>query len=242
MIEQVGLTLTDVRVFHRAMNGHGIDFHPLAIFPILAALGDFADVDLRIEVGGKCLAMITGVAIDDVQIMDFIEIVFGGVCGVDACHTGVETATEQGHDASFFETILIGPLPAVLEFGFVARLVVGGVHIVGFSGQTGVHQRKVLIRERHIDQQVRFVAVEQLDGFLHIVGIHLGGLDAVASNFSGNLVAFGFGAGGEHDFGEHFRHGSAFVCHHGSHAAGTDDKNFCHSIAFLVISVSRVQI
>ena len=37
----------------------GFCFHPLSVFPVFSFLGYLADVDLGIEVGGKCFAVVT---------------------------------------------------------------------------------------------------------------------------------------------------------------------------------------
>ena len=41
---------------------------PCSVFEIFASLGDLADVDLRIEVGGESLVMIAGIAVYDVEV------------------------------------------------------------------------------------------------------------------------------------------------------------------------------
>ena len=223
MVKQIRVFGANIGIFHRFVDGHRVDFNPLAVFPVFAALGDFADIDFGIEVGGESFAMVAGIAVHDIQIMDFIEIMFGGVSGINTSYTGVEAATEQGHNAGFFVAVLVSPLPAIFEFGFVAGLIVGGIHVVGLGRQASVHQWKILIGQGHVDKQVGFVAVQQLNGFLHIVGINLGSLDAVATDFSGNLVAFGLGTAGQHDFGKNFRNGSTFVCHYCANTSGAND-------------------
>ena len=132
-------------------------------------------------------------------------------------------------------SIVVSPLPAVLKLRLVAGLVVGSVHIVGLRGETGVHQGQILIRQRHIDQQIRLVAFQKTDGLLHIVGIDLSRLDTVAANLRGDGVAFCLRTRGQHDFGENFRYGSAFVSHDGTYAARSNDENSCHFFILLMI-------
>ena len=235
MVKQIRFTVANIGIFHRTMNRHRVYLYPLTVFPILATLRNLPDVDFGVEVGGERLAVVAGVAIDDVEIVHLVEVVFGGIRGVDAGHAGVEAAAEQRHNAGLLETIVVSPLPAVLELRLVAGFVVGRVHVVGLCGETGVHQGQILIRQRHIDQQIRLVAFQQTDGLLHIVGIDLSRLDTVAANLRGDGVAFCLRTRGQHDFSEYFRYGSAFVSHDGSDAARSDDKYSCHFFILLMI-------
>ena len=82
-------------VTHRP--GEGVGFHPLAVLPVAAALRDLADVDLRIEVGGKGLAMVAGIAVDDVQLVDLIEMVLLGPGAEDVGDAGIKAGAEQSH-------------------------------------------------------------------------------------------------------------------------------------------------
>ena len=66
VIHQVGLSRTHVRVVQRLVHSQRIRLLPLAILPVFTTLGDLADIDLRIEVRGESLVVITGVAIHDV--------------------------------------------------------------------------------------------------------------------------------------------------------------------------------
>ena len=134
VVHQVGFLGSDMRVVERLVDAERVGFVPLAVFPVFAALGDFADVDFGVEVGGESLAVVAGVAVHDIQVADFIEMVLGGVGGEDAGHARVEAAAEDGGQPGFLEAVVVGPLPAVLVFGFVQGFVVGGIQIVGPGG------------------------------------------------------------------------------------------------------------
>ena len=121
--------------------------------------------------------MVAGVAIDDVEIVDFVEMVLGGVGGVNAADARIEAAAENGRQTSLFETLLVGPLPRIFEVRLVFRLIVGGVEIVASAGQTRFHNRQILIRQSEIDHQFGLVVVEKGLQLFHIVGIDLRGLD-----------------------------------------------------------------
>jgi len=135
--------------------------HPLTVFPVFSLLGYLSDVDLWIEVGGKCLTVIAGITVDDIEIMDLIEMMFGGVSGKDTGYTRVESATEDGGQAGFLKLILVGPLPFVLELGFILRFIIGRVEVVDATRQTGIHNGQVLVRQCHIDHQLRLIGIHQ---------------------------------------------------------------------------------
>ncbi len=61
--------------------------YPLAIFPVFSLLCDLPDIYFRIEVGGKRLAMITGIAVDNIEILQFIKMMFRGICGENGSYT-----------------------------------------------------------------------------------------------------------------------------------------------------------
>ena len=52
-----------------------IRLDPFPVLPITAPLGDLAQVDLRIEIGRKGLAVVAPVAINDVNVVNLVEMV-----------------------------------------------------------------------------------------------------------------------------------------------------------------------
>ncbi len=80
------------------LGGERRTFDKLAVFPVAAGGGHFADIDLRVEVGGKGLAVTAGVGVDDVDLFDHIQILLGGQGGVDIGHARIEAGAEQRHD------------------------------------------------------------------------------------------------------------------------------------------------
>ena len=74
-------------------------------------MGNLTDIDFWVEVGSESLVMVSGVAIHDIEHLDFIEVMLGSVCGEDAGNTWVETATEDSAQTCLFELILVSPLP-----------------------------------------------------------------------------------------------------------------------------------
>jgi len=87
--------------------------------------------------------------------------------------TRVETAAKQSHNVGVFVTILIIPLPFVLELSRVERLVVGGVHVIDTCFEASIHDGQILVRKRHVNNQVRLVLAYQCHGLVHVIGIEL---------------------------------------------------------------------
>ena len=73
MVEHVGLPDTDSREIVGRVDAHSGNLFPLAGFPIAPVLGDLSDVDLRVEVGGKRLTVVTTVAVQNVDRIDLVE-------------------------------------------------------------------------------------------------------------------------------------------------------------------------
>lgn len=70
------------------MNFQGFGGYPLSVFIITSVLGDFTDIDFRIEVCSKSLVMISGITIYYIQVLNFIEIMFGSICRINATYPG----------------------------------------------------------------------------------------------------------------------------------------------------------
>lgn len=228
VVEAVDVLGSDaVRESEAAFQFQRFGFDPLAVFPVAAVGGDFAQVDLGIEVGGKGLAVVARVAVDDVEGVDAAEVVFEGVGSVNVGDTGIETTTEQGGKPGGLEALLIGPLPVVFELGDVARLVVGGVDVMHARSEAGVHDGEVLVGQRDVDDDFRLEVVQQGGQFGDVVGVNPRSLNG-AGKLGGNGVTLGFGAGGQHDLAEDFGELCAFVGDNTADAAGSDDEGFGH--------------
>ncbi len=172
--------------------------------------------------------MIAAVDIDNVQGVDFIEVVLGDVGGKHIGGAWIETGAQQRHQPRLFKFVLIGPLPAVLELGGIQRLVVGGIHIIDARFQTGIHNGQILIGQRHIDHQIRFDAIDQRHQFRHVVRIYLGGLNGPIE-LRGNVPTFRFSATGEDYLLKDIRQLGALVGHNATDPTGTDNEYFCHA-------------
>jgi hypothetical protein len=66
VIDHIGFARADIRIiqYFEYLMRFGLD--PASVFIITPLLGYFADIDLRVEVGGESLSVVAGVAIDDI--------------------------------------------------------------------------------------------------------------------------------------------------------------------------------
>ena len=236
VMQEIALAGTDIGIVQGLVNLHRFGLDVLTVLIVKSLLGDFTNVDFGIEVGGECLVMVSGIAVHDVQIVDFIEVVLCGISGKHAGHTGVETASQNGAKASLLEAFTVGPLPAVFEMSLILGLIVGGIQIVATGLQTGFHDGEVLIRQGQVHHNVGLVGAKQLHKLFHAVRIHLCRLhvcSVLLVQHISQCVALLFGAAGNHDFGKHFRILAHLMCRNRSHASGSDNQYFSHIFLFL---------
>ena len=208
--------------------------HPLAILVVATLLRHLADVDLGVEVRSEGHTVISGVAIDDIEVVDLVKVVLGGIGREDSRHTRIETATEDCRQTGLLEAILVSPLPRILELGLILRLVVGRIEVVATTLEAGIHDRQVLIRKGNIHHNIGLKGAEQLAQFGHAVGIDLGGLHAVATNHGSHSIALRLGSAGQH----HIRKdgiGRNFLRHYRADTAGTDNQSSTHSFSSILI-------
>lgn len=232
VVEEIHVFLSHFWEIVASFDLHGFGFDPLAVFPVTAFGGDFADIDFGVEVCGEGVAVVTGVAVEDVEVVYFVEMVFLGVGGEYTGDSGVEATSEDGGETGFLEAFPVGPLPFVFEFGCVEGFVVCGVHIVYAGFETGIHDGEILIGEGEIKDEFRLEIADEGDQFGDLVGIDFGRVDAgfrpfgLDGLFEG--VATGEGAAGDADLAEYLGVLCAFVGGDLGDATGADDENFAH--------------
>ena len=250
VVQQVHILLTDLVKVIFPLDAHGRDLDPLAVFHIAAGGRNFAQVDFGVKVGGEGIAMVAAVAVQDIDGVNGVKLMLGGVSAVSLGNARVKAAAQQGSQAGILKLFLIGPLPAVIKVGgeacFLAalfinsapfrvigifRLIVGGVHIVDAAGQAGIHDGQILIGQGNVHDQIGLVAVDKIAQLLHIIGIHLGGGDfcfGVGGQLCRQGIALGLGAAGNAQLGKNIADLAALGDGYTGHAAAADDQNFAH--------------
>ena len=236
MVHEITLARSDIRIGERLMHAQRVGLYPLAVFIVESLLGDFSDIDFGIEVGGKSLVVVAGVAVNDVEGVNLVEVVLGSIGRIDAAHARVEATSEDGAQSGLLEALFVGPLPGILEMRLVARLIVGGVEIVASASQAGLHDCEVLVRQSQVDYQFGLVFSEEFFQLFHIIGIHLCRLDVERITclvyISHDFVALCLSSAGNHEFGEHVGILRDFECCHGGHATGANHQYFAHLLWF----------
>jgi hypothetical protein len=94
------------------------------------------------------------------------------------------------------------------------------------------HDSQILIRESHIDYELRFMTVHQLYKLLHRVRVDLVGHDVFSTDFLSETVTLLFGARSDDDFGEYLRILCAFVGYDCAYPTGADNKYLSHFLRF----------
>ena len=228
VVHQIRVAGTDIGIGEVLMDFEGTGGNPFAVLVVAAVLGNLADVDFGVEVGGESLAVVAGVAVDDVEGLHGREPVLGGVGGEDAGDTRVEAAAEDGGQAGLLEALAVGPLPRIFEVSLVLGLIVGGVEVVDAGAQAGVHDGEILIRQGDVDDEVGLVTLEECHDVVYVVGVDAVGADPGFVDDAGYGVAFALRARSYDDLGEHIVVLSAFVGDDGAYTATAYDNNFCH--------------
>ena len=253
VVEEVHIFQADAVEVIGLVDGHRLDAVPFVVFPVSAWGRDFAEVDLRIEVGREFIAMVAAVAVEDVEGVDDVEFMFLGIGDVGLGDARVKAAAE---DAGLFEFLAVGPLEWVIEIGieafFGASLVVilaefrlidvfwlisRGVEVMDLAAEAGFHQDEVMIWHAHMDEHIRLIGIHEGHHFLQIAGIDLAGRDlALGGRLQPLLerVAFAQRPGGDADLLEDLWVLGALDDADGRDAATSDDQYSCHSFSFPV--------
>ena len=75
VVQQVHILVAHLIEVVLPLDAHGRDLHPVAVLPVAAGSGHLAQVDLGVEVGGKSIAVVAAVAVQNVDGVDGIELV-----------------------------------------------------------------------------------------------------------------------------------------------------------------------
>ena len=161
MMHEITLAWSDVRICQCLVNLKRLGFYPLSVFVVQSLLCYFPDIYLWIEISGESFMMVSRIAVNDVKIVDFIEMMLCSVCCIYTGHTWVETASKYCRQPCLFKLVLICPLPWVFEMCLVLWFVVGSIEVVYSTCKTSFHNGQVLIWKSQIDNQFRLVVTEQ---------------------------------------------------------------------------------
>ncbi len=244
VVQQIHILLSHLIEVILPLDAHSGYLHPVTILPKAAGSGDLPQVDLRVKIGGKGVAVVAAIAVQNVDGVELVKFVLCGIGTVCLCHAGVKAAAQQGGEPGLFKLLPVCPLPAVIEIGGetlllaalfidetplrvvgILRLIVGGIHIVDATGQAGIHNGKILVGKGNVHHQVRLIAANQVNDLLYIVGVHLGSGNFGSSlprQLCGKAVALALGAACNAQLGKNFADLTAFGNGHRGYAAAAN--------------------
>ena len=171
------------------MNFQRFCFNPLAVFPIQTLLRYFANINFGIEIGGESLVMVSRVAINNVEILNFVKNMFGSICRENTRNARIKTTAENSGKSGFLETITVCPLPTILKVSLITGFVVRSIEIAHPGTQTGIHDGQILIRQSKIHDNIRLVRIQKLGQSLLVIGINLRSLKLAILDRVNNGVA-----------------------------------------------------
>ncbi len=184
MIQQVGITRTDIGISQILVVFQWFGGHPFAFFIITSVLSNFADIDFRIKIGSKRFVMVTGITVHNIQVVHLVKMMFCSVGCINTTYSRVEPTTQYSCQSCVFKTFLISPLPTVFEMSFIFRFIVCCIQIIHSSLQTSFHDGQILIRQSYIDDDFGFETIKQGYQFVYIVRIYLCSLNSwIADSF-----------------------------------------------------------
>ena len=239
MMQEVHILRADLIEVVHALDFHRLRIDPLAVLPIAALGRDLADIDLRVEIRGERIAVVAAVAVEDVDIIDFVKLMLQRISRENARHARIEARAEKRRDARVLEAVAVRPLPFVLEMRGIGRLVVRRVHIIRLRGEAGVHDGKVLIRKREIQHHVRLLTLDQRDQLVDVVRVHLRRRDLRLSAVQLRLqsVALRLRTAGDADRVKRLAVLTAFMYGDARNAARADNQSLSHDDSPLCISM-----
>ena len=90
VMEEVHILFADFGEVVDALDLHRLRLNPRTVLPIAAVCRYLADVDLRIEIRRKGVAMVAAVAVENVDVVDLVEFMLHRIGTENARHPGVK--------------------------------------------------------------------------------------------------------------------------------------------------------
>ncbi len=175
VVEQVHIFFAYLGEIIHAFYLHRLSFYPFAVLDIAALCGHLADIYFGIEVGGKGIAVVSSIAVKNVDIVYLVEVMLLSIGAEHPGNARVETAAEQCGESCLFKFFAVRPLPFVLKLCGVLRLIVCGIHIVYSAFKAGVHYCKVLIGQSHVYAYFGLIVPHKSGKLAYTVGVYFCG-------------------------------------------------------------------
>ena len=192
MVKQIHIFFSYLREIIFSLDLHRFCLYPVTVLPVGTIGRYFTKVDLRIKVGCKWISVVSAIAVQDINGVDLIKIMFHCICGKYAGYTRIKSASQESCNPRFFESFTIRPLPGIIKIcsksslfaSFfidgsplriigIFRFVIRGIDIIHLTLQAGLHDRQILIRQRHIQNRIRLIRPDQGNQFFYFIRIYL---------------------------------------------------------------------
>ena len=73
MVKQVHILISHLVKLIFSLNSHRRDFHPVSVFPVASRCTYFTEIDFRIKVCGKCISMISAIAVQNINRINLVK-------------------------------------------------------------------------------------------------------------------------------------------------------------------------
>ena len=173
MVQKIHIFHSHFRKIVFSLDLHRLCLYPVSVFPVRTFCRNLADVDLRIEVRCKRIAVISSIAVQNIDIINLVKIMFQRICRKYSCYSGIKSTSQQRRNSCFFKFLTVCPLPFIFEFCSIFRLIICSVYIIHSCRKAGIHNCKILIWKCQIQYYVRFFPFDQCNQFFWVICIHL---------------------------------------------------------------------
>ena len=192
MVKQIHIFFSYLREIIFSLDLHRFCLYPVTVLPVRTIGRYFTKVDLRIEVGCKWISVVSAIAVQDINGVDLVKIMFQRICGKYAGYPRIESASKKCGNSCVFEFFTICPLPGIIKICSksslfapffidgsplriirIFRFVISGIDIIYLTLQAGIHNRQILIRQCHIQNRIRLIRPDQCYQFFYLIRIHL---------------------------------------------------------------------
>ena len=177
MVKQVHIFHADAVKIILSLDLHRFRLYPVSIFPVRTVCRHLPDIDLRVKISCKRIAVVAAVAVQNVDVVDLVKLMFQRIRRKYAGYTRIKAASQQCGNARLFKFLTVCPLPFILKFCRVLRLIVRSIDIMGLRRQAGIHDRQILVRKRQVQHHIRVKFLNQGNQLIHVVCIHLRSLN-----------------------------------------------------------------
>ena len=226
VMEKIHIFLPDLLEIILPLNAHSRHLNPVSVLPVGSGSGNFTEINFRIKVRCKRIAVVTPVTVEDIDSVNRIEEMLLRICRKDRCHARIEAGAKQCREARILKSLLIRPLPGIIKIcreAFfltplfidctpcriirVLRLIICRIDIVDARRKTRIHDREILIRQGNIEHRIRLIGFDQFSQLFHVRCIDLCCRNdrlCLSFKLSLYLITLRFRPACDHQFRKHF--------------------------------------